>query len=200
MAHKDLDEKTFIVTTSEISEIFGISPRRIQQLAKEGVFVRASHGKFDLSASVKSFVEYQVEREKTEEELDKATEEALWTRARRQKTELELQIMRGELHRSEDVKRVMNDMLGAFRAKILSIPSKFAPQIVGKTEIPPVKDVLKKGVHEALEELSDYDPTVFYDISKDKMLLEEDEDIGVSGEENELSDQDAVKRGRKTKG
>lgn len=200
MTQKDSNKNTFIVTTAEISEIFGISPRRIQQLAKEGAFVRASHGKFDLSASVKSYIEHQVEREKTDEELDKSTEEALWTRARRQKTELELQIMRGELHRSDDVKRVMNDMLGAFRAKILSIPSKFAPQIVGKTEIPPVKDILKKGVREALEELADYDPTVFYDISKDKMLLDNDEDIGLSEEENELSDQDAVKRGRKTKG
>jgi phage terminase Nu1 subunit (DNA packaging protein) len=196
---KGLSENNMIVTSKEISLILGVSDSRIRQLTTEKALVRVSHGKYDLSASVESYINYRLNKEKTGDDLDKTTEEALWTRARRKKTELELQIMRGELHRSDDVKRVMNDMLGTFRAKILSIPSKFAPQLVGKTEIPPIKDVLKKSVHEALEELSNYDPTVFYDISKDKMLLEDDEGVGLS-EENELSDQDTVKRGRKKKG
>ena len=77
----------------------------------------------------------------------------------------------------------MNDMLGAFRARILSIPSKFSPQLVGLTEIPPIKVVLKQAVHEALEELSDYDPMVFYDISKDKMLLEDADEVTSIDEE-----------------
>lgn len=183
MTRKDSEKNTYIVTTSEISEIFGISTRRVQQLAKDGVFVRVGHGQFDLPASVNSFIEYRLDDTKDEGVLDKSTEEAMWTRARRQKTELELQIMRGDLHRSEDVRRVMNDMLGAFRARILSIPSKFSPQLVGLTEIPPIKVVLKQAVHEALEELSDYDPMVFYDISKDKMLLEDADEVTSIDEE-----------------
>ena len=183
MARKDSEKNTYIVTTAEISEIFGISTRRVQQLAKDGVFVRVGHGQFDLPASVNSFIVYRLDDTKDEGVLDKSTEEAMWTRARRQKTELELQIMRGDLHRSEDVRRVMNDMLGAFRARILSIPSKFSPQLVGLTEIPPIKVVLKQAVHEALEELSDYDPMVFYDISKDKMLLEDADEVTSIDEE-----------------
>ena len=177
MARKDSEKNTYTVSTAEISEIFGISTRRVQQLAKDGVFVRVGHGQFDLPASVNSFIEYRLDDTKDEGVLDKTTEEAKWTRARREKTELELQIMRGDLHRSEDVRRVMNDMMGAFRARILSIPSKFAPQLVGLTEIPPIKEVLKQGVYEALEELSDYDPMAFYDISKDKMLLEDADEV-----------------------
>lgn len=183
MARKDSEKNTYTVTTAEISEIFGISTRRVQQLAKDGVFVRVGHGQFDLPASINSFIEYRLDDTKDEGVLDKSTEEAMWTRARRQKTELELQIMRGDLHRSEDVRRVMNDMLGAFRARILSIPSKFSPQLVGLTEIPPIKVVLKQAVHEALEELSDYDPMVFYDISKDKMLLEDADEVTSIDEE-----------------
>jgi len=183
LARKDSEKNTYTVTTAEISEIFGISTRRVQQLAKDGVFVRVGHGQFDLPASINSFIEYRLDDTKEEGVLDKSTEEAMWTRARRQKTELELQIMRGDLHRSEDVRRVMNDMLGAFRARILSIPSKFSPQLVGLTEIPPIKVVLKQAVHEALEELSDYDPMVFYDISKDKMLLEDADEVTSIDEE-----------------
>lgn len=175
MARKDSEKNEYIVTTEQISEILGLSKRRIQQLAKEDALVRASHGKFDLPASIKSYIEYLLEREHSGDELDKAEEEAKWTRARRQKTELELQIMRGELHRSEDVKRVMNDMLGNFRAKLLALPTKMAPQVLGLTEIPPIKEKLKTAVYEAMSELSDYDPSVFYDISKDKMFLEDDD-------------------------
>ncbi|PAQ15058.1 hypothetical protein CD798_08425 [Bacillaceae bacterium SAOS 7] len=196
MARKDSTKKSYIVTTAEISEILGLTTRRIQQLAKEGALVRSSHGKFDLPASISSYIDYLVEKNQTDEELDKTTEEALWTRARRKKAELELQIMRGELHRSEDVQRVMNDMLGAFRARLLALPTKMAPQVVGKTEIPPIKDILKSAVYEAMNELSDYDPHVFYDHSKDKMLLE-DEDLEL--EESDLPDERVMSDGKPKK-
>lgn len=198
MPVKNSDENDMVVNSKEMALILGVSSSRVRQLTGEKALVRASYGKYDLPASIEAYINYRLNKEKPDGELDKTTEEALWTRARRKKTELELQIMRGELHRSEDVERVMNDMLAAFRAKILSIPSKFAPQVVGKTEIPPIKEVLKKGVHEALEELTDYDPTVFYDISKDKMHLEDDEEAAAR-EENELSKKEPVKRGRKKK-
>ena len=183
MSSKGLKENQYIVTTKQISEILGLSTRRIQQLATENALVKASRGKFDLPSSITTYINYLVEKEKPDSELDKYEEEALWTRARRQKTELELQIMKGELHRSEDVKRVMNDMLGGFRARLLSLPSKTAPQILGKTEIPAIKEILKESVYEAMNELSDYDPHVFYDYSKDKLYLDEEE----GAEERETS-------------
>ena len=167
-----------IVTTKEISEILNLSDRRIRQLASEDALVRIGHGKFDLPASIQAYIEYVINRDKSDGELDKTTEEALWTRARRKKTELDLQIMQGELHRSEDVKLVMNDMLGSFRARLLGLPTKIAPQLIKKDEIPVIKQILKEAVLEVLDELSDYDPHVFYEKSKDKMYLgDEQEEI-----------------------
>lgn len=174
MSHKDSKQKSWIVTTKEISEILGLSDRRIRQLEAEGALVKITHGKFDLPASIRSYIEFLNEKNSDEEELNKTVEEALWTRARRQKAELDLQIMKGELHRSEDVKRVMNKMLSSFRARILSIPTKTASLLIGQTEIPIIKDILKDTLYEALTELSDYDPHVFYAESKDKISLDED--------------------------
>ncbi|SFP10649.1 hypothetical protein [Salibacterium halotolerans] len=176
MARKDLKENNYLVTTAEISEILGLSKRRIQQLVQEKALVRVSHGKFDLPSSINSYFEYKMEKMQTEDDLDKNKEAAKWTRAKREKTELEVKIMRGELHRGKDVERVMSDMLGAFRARLLSFPSKYAPQVLGKTEIPPIKEKLKDGIYEALNELSEYDPYVFFDQSKDKLYLEEEEE------------------------
>jgi len=124
MAQKGSRKNNYHVTTHEISEILGLSKRRVQQLAKENALVRVGHGKFDLPSSVSTFMEYQLERSRSDEDLDKNTEEALWTRAKREKTEIEVKIMKGELHRGHDVERVMSDMLGAFKARLLSLPFK----------------------------------------------------------------------------
>lgn len=199
MKTKESNKKSYIVSAAEISLILGVSSSRIRQLFQENALVRVSHGKYDLPASISAYINYLTSRDKGETEIDKNEEEALWTRARRQKTELELQIMMGELHRSGDVKRVMNDMLGTFRAKLLSLPTKTAPQLLGKTEIPAIKEKLKEAVFEAMAELSDYDPHIFYDYSKDKLYLEDGEEFEEDLEIVEDIDKENKKRGRKTK-
>lgn len=177
MARKGFEDSEYIISTAKISEIFGYDPRRIQQLTHEGALVRVGHGKFDLRKSIQAYIEYKVGKETPDEdEIDNAKETAKWTKARREKAELEVAIIRGELHRSKDVERVMNDMLGAFRARLLSLPTKMAPQVIGKTDLAEVKDVLKLAVIEAMNELSNYDPNVFYDYSTDKMFLEDEEE------------------------
>ncbi|MDK2822038.1 MAG: hypothetical protein PWP31_2003 [Clostridia bacterium] len=110
---------------------------------------------------------------KTSEELNLKKEKTLLIRANRQKAELELQMIQGELHRVEDVEQVMNDMLGAFRARCLAIPSKAAPYLMGQTDLAIVQNVVKKEVYEALTELSNYDPEVFYCQSKDRIVLDD---------------------------
>ena len=173
MSRKVFGDDAYIISTQQISEILGLSPRRVQQLTLEGALVKVAHGKYDLRRSIKQYIESMTEKASpNDDELDGGREMALWTRAKREKTELEVKIIKGELHRSADVERVMNDMLGAFRARLLSLPSKMAPQVLGKTEIPVIKEQLKEAVFEAMNELANYDPLVFYDASSDKMFLE----------------------------
>jgi phage terminase Nu1 subunit (DNA packaging protein) len=198
LKNKDSQQNYHIVSTDIICEILGFSPRRIQQLAKENALVRVSHGKYDLPASIQKYIDYNIEiNSMFDGQLDKTQEEAKWVIARRQKTELEVQIMKGELHRSEDVQMVMSDMLGNFRARLLSLPSKVVPQLLGKTDILAVKQMLKDAVHEALNELSDYDPNVFYEYSKDNLFLGEDEEDVL--EEMPPIEKDNKKNGHKKK-
>jgi phage terminase Nu1 subunit (DNA packaging protein) len=199
LSEKDLKGTPIVVTTAEISEIFGLSDRRVQQLVKEGALVKVSRGKYDLKASVQRYIEYIKEQaEKTEEELDQTREKTLLIRANRQKVELELQIMRGELHRSEDVRRVMNDMLGAFRARVLAIPSKVAPRLIAQTNAAVIQNIIKNEVYEALQELSEYDPHIFYAHSKDKLVLENEEDDDEEADE-EIAEKEQQRNDRKKK-
>ena len=144
MAQKSSEDLGLIVSTKKISEILGVTTRRIQQLTDEGALVRMARGQYDLPASIKKYIEHQIEKVTPDEEIDNALENALWTRERRKKTELEVKIIKGELHRSQDVKRVMNDMLMAFRQKALAMPTKFASQLVMIEDLSVIKDILKK--------------------------------------------------------
>lgn len=173
MSTNSLSANEYIVTTKELSEILDLSPRRIQQLAKENALVRASRGKYDLPSSIQAYIEYT--NEPNPDELDKTEEETLWTRARRRKAELELNIMQGEVHKSEDVEKVMNDMLGSFRAQLLVLPGKLAPLLIMQNEVEVIKSIIKDYIYEAMEEMSTYNPHTFYAKSNDDLSIEIEE-------------------------
>ncbi|MDR7318903.1 hypothetical protein [Brevibacillus nitrificans] len=163
-------------STQEMAELLELSPRRIQQLAKEGILISHSRGKYVAVESIRNFIRYSVEKEgPSDEDVDYWNEKALHERAKRQKTELALAVMKGEMHRSEDVKMVMNDMLAAFRSRILAMPSKLAPQLLNMSEMPVVLETLTKEAYEALTELSEYDPQKFYAVSEEYVELSEDD-------------------------
>lgn len=175
----DLDGENLVVSSSQLAKILGYTTARIRQLDKENAFVKVGRGKYDVTASIQSFINYQVEKKTAsdDEDLNKLKEETLWTRARRKKSELEYKIMSGELHRSEDVEEVMNAMLASFRAQLLAFPTKAAAKVTGQTEIMAVKELLKVEIYEVMEELSNYDPDVFYERSKDNIFIENDVEV-----------------------
>ena len=160
--------KTMTVGTTELAEILGMTDSRIRQLERSGIISKIGRGKYDLKKAVQSYCKYLKASVEKQEGL---SEKDLLDRARCKKIELEIQVLQGDLHRAEDVERVMNDMLGAYRSRCLSIPYKLAPQLVSITDISIIQAAIKKEVYEALTELSNYDPSVFYAHSKDKLAL-----------------------------
>jgi len=75
-----------------------------------------------------------------------------------QLAELELLKAKRELVQSADVLKAWTDVLGAMRSKLLALPTKCAPLIATETDIAAIQDIVEKQIHEALEELSGYDP------------------------------------------
>lgn len=92
---------------------------------------------------------------------DKKTLETERTRlasAQAEKTELEVQVIKGNLIPSENVEKAVNGMVSAFRAKMLSLPTKAAPSIVVLADASEAEGLLRDYIYEALTELSNYDP------------------------------------------
>ena len=74
--------------------------------------------------------------------------------------ELTLEQIHGTLVVADDVVAAWEDVLGALKSKLLSIPIKAAPVVAAESNTNSCKAVLEDLINEALEELSNYDPKV----------------------------------------
>jgi hypothetical protein len=156
------------ITAKDLGKIIGISERRVNQIVTEKhTFDRELNGKFDVAKCVEAYY-----HDLFHTGLDLDRERALHEIVKREKTELLVAKMKGELHEAADVEKALTDMVITFRNKILGIPSKVAPLLVGQKNIGKIREIIDKEVREALTELSDYDAAMF---SGDGIEVEEDE-------------------------
>ncbi len=182
------------VSSTVLANLFGLTSRRIRQLENEGVIKKIARGKYSLQDNIKSYITFiktssDLKENKTEEgKIDYDEEHALLERRKREKIELELAAMRGTMHFSEDVQRVMNDMLSNFKAKILALPSRVAPRLMGIDTIADIQETLQSEVLEVLGELSKYNPSDFYsekyvDVIDDETINEINKDLKINEKE-----------------
>lgn len=174
------------VAAGVLAELLGVTDRRIRQLAEEGILLRTSKGRYLLAESVKNYIKTLKittdikNGDEVEDDIpDLEIERGLHERVKRKQSELKLALMKGELHKSNDVQSVMSDMLSNFKSKLLNLPSKISPMLVGKENVGEIKDVLTNEMHTALKELKEYNPKDFQ--SDD--YIEFDDDMGVYNEQ-----------------
>lgn len=55
------------------------------------------------------------------------------------------------------IEQVWGKLLSNFRAKMIAIPSKVAPQLQGMEDILEIEQIIKEQIHEGLSELSEFD-------------------------------------------
>tara|TARA_B100001057_G_C22629049_1_gene863655 strand:- start:466 stop:891 length:426 start_codon:yes stop_codon:yes gene_type:complete len=96
------------------------------------------------------------------------------TNAEAQIAEIELEKVRGELVPAEDVVSAWNDVLGALKSKLMSIPTKGAPILATEAQAGVCQKILEDLITEALEELSNYEPSS--DPTKTTVLPSDDGD------------------------
>ena len=160
------------ITTSQrnLAKALSLTQPRISQLIKDGTVIRdesdTSGGVYILQ-SLKNF--YQ-NRQKGTDEVDINIERALHERAKRLLAELRLERARGNVYDSRIVERVITGDLVKLRTRLLTLPSKLAPMIEGKSK-GEIDLILTREIEDTLAEMSNFDPSVF--ISED--IDDEDE-------------------------
>ena len=169
------------VATDVLANCLGITPRRVQLLAKQGAVVKLRRGVYDLEKSVRSYITYKLESlEESQEQKSLDEIRADHERWKMRKTQLAVQLLEGKLHRAEDVERVWTQSAAAVRSRLLGIPVKAAPQVAGMEDTGEIQQVLQREVAEALNEIAGYDPADF----ADPLPFEEVEADGDDQEEN----------------
>lgn len=174
-----------VVSAKSMGKLIGLSDRRVRQLAEEGIIPKTEGGSYELVKAISSYINFlklnnEIDNTNLAEAYEK--EKVLHERAKRQKAEILVRKIKNEVHESEDVEIVLTEMLANFKAKLLSIPTKIAPEIVGYSETSLVEDILKREMYETLEELSEYNPE---DFKSDKYIeIEEVEGGDIVGEKD----------------
>jgi hypothetical protein len=86
--------------------------------------------------------------------LDPQREKALLDRERRLKVATERKVLEGKLIPVSEVEEHWGMLVGAARAKFLTLPNKLAPVVVSCETLPEVEDEARRLVNEALAELA----------------------------------------------
>lgn len=146
--------------------MFNMTERNVRYLVEEEIIARVGHGRYDLIDSVSRYITFLkmasdgVDGAAVEESLE--YEKWLHEKAKREKAEIELAHIKKEMHKSDEVEDVLNHMVMAFRSKILSLPSKVALQLTSIDDANQIEVLLERDIHQALKELSEYDPAMFF--------------------------------------
>jgi hypothetical protein len=138
-----------------IAAALDISKRRVQQLTKEGVLTRAAKGKYDLAACICQYQNYYASNKVVETDGIKSAKLRLLT-AQADKAELELNSLSEKYVSAEELEFEWSSLVLAFRAKMLSMPSKLAMILAGASEPAKAHKILEDEIYDALTELSKY--------------------------------------------
>ncbi len=147
--------KVQLVACGVLSKLFGLTVRRVQQLAKEGIIPKPKRNQYDLLGCIQAYIKYL--QSLATESSEGKKEQARLTKIRADMAQLEFEMKAGRVVVAEEVQDELEKMLTAFRAKLLSLPSDVAPSVAGETEIAGIKIVLDQAVEEAILELRSYD-------------------------------------------
>ena len=175
-------------TTSQMAEALGISRHEIRAMIDEGFLPAAKAGRHNVIETTRAFVEHRVCSLPTasgvEEEFASARlEKTKWLA---QYETLKVDLMKGNVHRTEHVRRIVGDGYAASRARLLAIPVRLARVLVGQKDEREVRTLLMEAIEEAIQQVPEYDRGVFNDLNREYMLGKSAEDKRDAADEHDI--------------
>jgi phage terminase Nu1 subunit (DNA packaging protein) len=178
-----------------IARLFGKTTRRIQQLTQDGVLPteQTPEGRrYDLLPTIKRYIQYLEARaekqqpqslnEKIEKKLDA---EIKYKEAKASKAKLELDELKGKLHRAEDIEKLTNELVFAVRSMLLALPGRVAMDVAAINTAPEVSQYMARHVAVLLDELAthEYNPDTYKQLVREREGWETDHDSDSDDEE-----------------
>jgi phage terminase Nu1 subunit (DNA packaging protein) len=146
MAYANLDQ---------VAHLLMLTPRQVNNLVKEGM-PKVARGEYDVVAVVHWYIrkmKAQVDAARRGDETEVQARARL-VKATADLREMDLAKQREEVIGLLDVRANLEEVLVATRAKIIGLPRRAAPQLVGRDSPAEIQKFLEELVYEALDELA----------------------------------------------
>ncbi|MDR0719265.1 MAG: hypothetical protein LBF78_06470 [Treponema sp.] len=163
-AEKPEPVKVKLVSTEELAQFVGVDPRRIQQLTQEGVIKKdpgnKKTAKYDFVRNVHSLLQYYRQKSDSRRSGDSdemVNEKLKQISAKRKLEELKLAQLEGNLHKAEDIERIIGAMLTRLRINLLAIPMGLAPILRDMDNTMEIAEKLDERIRRAMNEVAEMD-------------------------------------------
>jgi len=152
------------VNAKTLAGVLGITEQYVNKLAKLGILEKIGRGEFPFASNIARFITY---RKASEGPQTQNWKEAYWQekakheKTLRQRAEIKLGYTQGKYNDETKMEYVLTEMLVTFRNRMLGVPYKLAPVLVGVETVNEAESIITKELCEVLEELKYYDPAMF---------------------------------------
>ena len=148
-----------------VAKIFGVTTRRVEQLKAEGIIQgQGKPTKYDLLPTIQAYIRYLSDKAHGRERKEKSAEleeaklqaEVNIKTAKAEAAQMELDELRGKLHRAEDVEAIMTDHVLFLRSMLMAMPGKLAVDLAGDHTAAEQAERVKREAYYILNQLADY--------------------------------------------
>jgi phage terminase Nu1 subunit (DNA packaging protein) len=167
-----------MVTVAELSQILGITSRRVRQLADEGVISSEGKNNYNLATSVQNYIKFLSKSLPDEDDtkLKQALRvaEAQLKASKAKIAKLEADELEGKMHRSEDVAEFTSDLIYTIRAALMALPGRLAVDAASCKTAAEAQVVIRTEVYRTMEEIAayDYDPAKYEERVRERLSWE----------------------------
>ena len=163
------------VSTTELACVLGITGRRIGQMAEDGQIDKIKQGKFNLCDCVQRYCA-SLDRGPMDEEdakIEKARRNAdvQMKVSKAAVAKMEAEELKGNMHRSEDVAAMTEDLIFTIRSMLLALPGRLADDTCSAETSAEAEVIIRKEVFSVMEAISryQYDPKKYEERVRERM-------------------------------
>lgn len=145
----------YCVSQTQLAEVLGLTPMRINQLIDEGIVIRDPTSRTGEVMLIESLRNFYLSRKTTDDGkgVNYWKEKALHEQINRKRDELKLAQESGELYEAATIERVLTEHYTDFKNKLLGVGHKLAPRIEDLNAAQ-ISDIIDSEIEIILEELS----------------------------------------------
>lgn len=148
------------MTKKELAAIAGYTHRRLYDIDRdlpEGkkLFVKGEGEKYDLAIFVQKWVEYNVARKTAGNSSDLDSMKARHEIIKAEKTQLEVDRMRGRLVDVQDVRLLWGNIANTVTKNLIHMPDKIAPMLLMVDSTEKIASVIDEEIRKILNEIAD---------------------------------------------